>query len=47
MSAVNQLARAYAGVAHAVSYLENPLLLAIRLYWGFQFMQAHASWPRH
>jgi putative oxidoreductase len=39
MSAVNQLARAYSGVARAVSYLENPLLLAIRLYWGFQFMQ--------
>lgn len=39
MSAVNQLARAYSGIAHAVSYLENPLLLAIRLYWGFQFMQ--------
>jgi putative oxidoreductase len=39
MSAVNQLARGYSAIANAVSYLENPLLLAIRLYWGFQFMQ--------
>jgi putative oxidoreductase len=37
MSAVNQVARAYAGVASVFNYLRSPLLLAIRLYWGWQF----------
>jgi putative oxidoreductase len=39
MSVTNNLARAYSGVSNAVSHLQSPLLLAIRLYWGFQFMQ--------
>ncbi len=39
MSIVNSTVRAYAGVARVFSYLECPLLLAIRLYWGFQFME--------
>jgi putative oxidoreductase len=29
----------YARGARALSYLQSPLLLAIRLYWGFQFVQ--------
>ena len=39
MSAVNQIARAYAGVSSLFNYLRSPLLLAIRLYWGWQFAQ--------
>ncbi|MGB6746188.1 MAG: DoxX family protein [Terracidiphilus sp.] len=39
MSAVNQLSRAYAGTASLFNYLQSPLLLAIRLYWGWQFAQ--------
>src|ERR1700751_471741 len=40
MSNVLNLARkAYDGFASMMSRLENPLLLAIRLYWGYQFMQ--------
>jgi putative oxidoreductase len=29
----------YGRVAAMLSYLQSPLLLAIRLYWGYQFMQ--------
>jgi len=29
----------YKRSAFALSYLQSPLLLAIRLYWGYQFMQ--------
>lgn len=29
----------YGRCALALSYLQSPLLLAIRLYWGYQFMQ--------
>jgi len=29
----------YARVSRAVSYLQSPLLLAVRLYWGWQFAQ--------
>ncbi len=39
MSATNRLARAYAAVARVLNLLQSPLLLAVRLYWGFQFMQ--------
>jgi putative oxidoreductase len=40
MSNILNLARkAYDSFASIVSRLENPLLLAIRLYWGYQFMQ--------
>jgi putative oxidoreductase len=31
--------KAYDGFASALSRLQNPLLLAIRLYWGWQFSQ--------
>jgi putative oxidoreductase len=36
---MNKIVNAYAAVASALSRLQNPLLLAIRLYWGFQFAQ--------
>jgi putative oxidoreductase len=40
MSNILNLARkAYDAFASIMSRLENPLLLAIRLYWGYQFMQ--------
>ena len=40
MSNILALARkAYDAFASIMSHLENPLLLAIRLYWGWQFMQ--------
>jgi putative oxidoreductase len=28
----------YARFAHAANYLQSPMLLAVRLYWGWQFM---------
>ena len=31
--------KAYGGFARALNWLQSPLLLAIRLYWGWQFMQ--------
>lgn len=31
--------RIYCRAVTAISYLQSPLLLAIRLYWGFQFAQ--------
>ena len=31
--------KAYGGFASLLSLAQNPLLLAIRLYWGWQFMQ--------
>lgn len=36
---MNKLVNAYAAVASALARLQSPLLLAIRLYWGFQFAQ--------
>ncbi len=40
MSNILALARkAFDAFASIMSHLENPLLLAIRLYWGWQFMQ--------
>lgn len=33
------LTRLYAGTAKAVSYLQSPFLLFVRLYWGFQIAQ--------
>ena len=40
MQNIVSLARSWYGrSATALSYLESPLLLAIRLYWGWQFMQ--------
>ncbi|HEY2472195.1 MAG TPA: DoxX family protein [Terracidiphilus sp.] len=39
MSIVNNVVRMYGGVSDALNRLRSPLLLAIRLYWGFQFAQ--------
>jgi putative oxidoreductase len=36
---MNTIVNAYAAVASALSRLRSPLLLGIRLYWGWQFMQ--------
>lgn len=36
---MNGLLKAYASLAALLSRLQSPLLLAIRLYWGFQFAQ--------
>ena len=36
---MNTLVNAYDAVSSALNRLQNPLLLAIRLYWGFQFAQ--------
>jgi putative oxidoreductase len=36
---MNKLVNAYEAVAAALNRLQSPLLLAIRLYWGFQFVQ--------
>ncbi len=34
------LLRLYARFAAGVSYLQSPFLLAVRLYWGWQFAQS-------
>lgn len=39
MNAIGKVVRAYEGVASALGRLQSPLLLAIRLYWGFQYVQ--------
>jgi len=39
MNAISNLKNAYLGCATAAGRLQSPLLLAIRLYWGFQFTQ--------
>jgi putative oxidoreductase len=36
---LNPARKAYDGFASIMTRLQNPLLLAIRLYWGYQFMQ--------
>jgi putative oxidoreductase len=36
---MNQLLRIYRNAVSAVSLLQSPMLLAVRLYWGFQFAQ--------
>ncbi len=36
---MNGIVKTYNVVSSALSRLQSPLLLAIRLYWGFQFMQ--------
>jgi putative oxidoreductase len=36
---MNKIVNAYAAFASALSWLRSPLLLGIRLYWGWQFMQ--------
>jgi putative oxidoreductase len=36
---VNAVTRAYIGFVAFLNHLRSPLLLAIRLYWGWQFMQ--------
>ncbi len=36
---MNQLLRTYRRIASALSLLQSPMLLAVRLYWGFQFAQ--------
>lgn len=37
--AVKTIARIYSLFENAVSHLQSPLLLAVRLYWGWQFFQ--------
>ena len=37
---MNQLLHAYRRVMAAFSALQSPMLLAVRLYWGYQFVQA-------
>jgi putative oxidoreductase len=39
MKLVGDLKNAYLGFAAVAGRLQNPLLLAIRLYWGWQFAQ--------
>ena len=39
MPLVSNLKNAYLGCSAALSRLQSPLLLAVRLYWGFQFAQ--------
>jgi putative oxidoreductase len=36
---MDSLVRFYSRFAAAVSYLQSPFLLAVRLYWGWQFAQ--------
>lgn len=36
---MNRLLRTYSRAASALSLLQSPMLLAVRLYWGFQFAQ--------
>ena len=36
---MKHLLRYYALAAEKISYLRSPLLLAVRLYWGWQFIQ--------
>ena len=36
---MSQLLRLYRRVVSALSSLQSPMLLAVRLYWGFQFAQ--------
>ena len=36
---IHLIGKAYAGVTAVLNLLQSPLLLAIRLYWGFQFTQ--------
>jgi putative oxidoreductase len=37
--AIQSATRVYLACERAVSYLQSPLLLAVRLYWGWQFIQ--------
>jgi putative oxidoreductase len=39
MTITQKLSAAYSRCVDAVSYLQSPLLLAIRMYWGWQFYQ--------
>jgi len=39
MKIVRPVRACYAGAATFLNWLQSPLLLAIRLYWGWQFMQ--------
>ena len=39
MTVARNVVRMYGGFSSAVSQLQSLLLLAIRLYWGFQFAQ--------
>jgi putative oxidoreductase len=38
-NAINQIRRMHGGFVKAVSNLESPFLLIVRLYWGWQFAQ--------
>ena len=39
-SITRTFAKAYGGFSRVASRAQSPLLLFVRLYWGFQFMQA-------
>jgi putative oxidoreductase len=39
MSFINRAVAAYKALARAASSLQSPFLLAVRLYWGWQFAQ--------
>ena len=39
-NATDKLANLYALFARAANWLQSPLLLAVRLYWGWQFFQS-------
>src|SRR3984893_18259135 len=36
---MKQLIHIYRGISEKLSYLQSPFLLAVRLYWGWQFVQ--------
>jgi len=36
---MNRLINSYQPIANKLSYLQSPFLLAVRLYWGWQFAQ--------
>ncbi len=40
LEVTNTLLRLYARFATGISYLQSPFLLAVRLYWGWQFAQS-------
>ena len=41
---MEQLVQIYGGIAAKLNYLQSPFLLAIRLYWGWQF--AETGWGK-
>jgi putative oxidoreductase len=41
---MNRFIHIYQGISGKLSYLQSPFLLAVRLYWGWQF--AHTGWGK-